>query len=596
MIEFIRGWKRTNNCGQLGLKDTGKEVILMGWVHSRRDLGNLIFIDLRDREGITQIVFDPQVDKKAHNKAKDLRNEYVIAIKGEVAPRLEGQENPKLKTGEIEVRAKEIKILNTSHLPPFQIDGAVDGSENLRLRYRYLEMRRHEVMSIFKLRHKMASFIRRYLDGKGFIEVETPFLTKSTPEGARDYLVPSRINKGKFYALPQSPQLFKQILMVAGFDKYYQIVRCFRDEDLRADRQPEFTQVDVEMSFVDEDDIMTLFDNMMKELFMEILHYEISTPIPRLDYNEAMNRFGSDKPDTRFGMELNDITELCKKTGFKIFQDVIHKGGTVKAIVVKNSKLSRKELDSLSEEARQYGAKGIFWAKITGDDWQSPIKKYIDTKIKMDINRLMEAEEGDIIIMIADKRETANKVLGTIRMSIAQRLGIIKDGIYSPAWIKGFPLFQYNQEQERIESVHHPFTSPVEEDIGLLEKEPTKVRAKAYDLVLNGEEIGGGSVRIHMIELQKKIFKILEISEDEAERRFGFFIEALKYGAPPHGGMALGFDRLVAIMAGKSSIREVIPFPKSTSATCPLTGAPSEVDPEQLKELSIKIEWGRGGE
>ncbi len=601
MMEPMGEWKRTNTCGELDLEDIGRDVILMGWVHSRRDLGGLIFVDLRDREGITQLVFDPQADKETYNKAKGLKDEYVIAVRGQVSRRLEGQENLDLKTGRIEVKAKELRILNTSYLPPFQIYGAVDGSETLRLRYRYLEMRRHDVMSIFRLRHRIGSFIRGYLDKKGFIEVETPFLTKSTPEGARDYLVPSRINKGKFYALPQSPQLFKQILMVAGFDKYYQIVRCFRDEDLRADRQPEFTQVDVEMSFVDENEIMRLFDEMMKELFREIMGHEISVPIPRLEYKEAMDRFGSDKPDTRFGMELKDITDIAKETGFKIFQDIVSGGGIVKAIVVKNASLSRKELDNLSEEAKQYGAKGIFWAKVTKEEWQSPIKKYIDEKRKKEINRRLSAEEGDIIVLIADAPEIANEALGIIRKSIARRMGLIKENIYSFVWINRFPLFQYNEEEQRIDSVHHPFTSPADEDIGLLEKEPTKVRARAYDLVLNGEEIGGGSIRIHLLELQKRIFKILGISEKEAQEKFGFFLEALRYGAPPHGGMALGFDRLVAIIAGKSSIREVIPFPKTTSATCPLTGAPSEVDYRQLQELGIRSggdqnQGGKNGE
>ncbi len=590
MIEFLATWKRSNTCGELNSKDIGKDVILMGWVHSIRNMGNLIFIDLRDREGITQIVFNPQISKIAYEKAKTLKDEYVIALKGKVYKRVQGQENPKLKTGEIEVIAEELKVLNTSHLLPFQINGVVDGSEQLRLKYRYLEMRRPEVISIFKLRHNIASIIRNFLSNRGFIEIETPFLTKSTPEGARDYLVPSRINKGKFYALPQSPQLFKQILMIAGFDRYYQIVKCFRDEDLRADRQPEFTQVDVEMSFVDENDVMNIFEQMMKELFKKILDYEISDPIPKLSYHESIDRFGSDKPDLRFDIELKDITELAKKSEFKIFRDIIQKGGIVKAILLENMNFSRKELDNLSENAKIYGAKGIFWAKIINNNWNSPIKKYFDHNLQKSINTIMGAKNGDIIIIVADMPDICNQTLGMLRIFIAKKADLIKTGTYSFVWIKEFPLFQYNQEEKRIESVHHPFTAPYEEDVGLLDIDPTKVRARAYDLVLNGQEIGGGSIRIHILELQKKIFEILGIYEKEANEKFGFFLEALKYGAPPHGGMALGFDRLVAIIAGKDSIREVIPFPKTTSATCPLTGAPSYVDSNQLKELGITLE------
>ncbi len=587
-MESIKGWKRTHTCGELNLDSVGKDVILMGWVHSRRDLGKLIFVDLRDREGITQVVFDPQISQSAYEKAKQLKDEYVIAVKGKVDRRIKGQENPKLVTGEIEVKAESLRILNSSELLPFQIHGAVDGSETLRLKYRYLEMRRHEVMEVFRLRHRIASFIRNYFDKKGFIEVETPFLTKSTPEGARDYLVPSRVHKGKFYALPQSPQLFKQILMIAGFDRYYQIVRCFRDEDLRADRQPEFTQVDVEMSFVDEEDVMAVFEEMIKRLFDEVLGYSVSYPIQRLDYKDAIELFGTDKPDTRFGMQLRDITELVKDSELRVFQDVINAGGVIKAINVKEAEFSRKRLDELSEEVKSYGAKGIIWAKVSSNNaWQSPIKKYLSDESKSKINQFLDAKPGDTIIIVADKRDVVNSSLGMLRVSIAKSLGIIKENDYSFVWINRFPLFQYNEQEHRLEPMHHPFTSPLDEDIELVEKEPLKVRAKAYDLVLNGQEIGGGSIRIHSLELQKRIFKIIGISEEEAQKKFGFFLEALRYGAPPHGGMALGFDRLVAIMAGKESIREVIPFPKTTSAICPLTGAPSEVDEEQLRELGI---------
>ena len=588
-MESMQGWKRTNTCGELNSNFVGKDVVLMGWVHSRRDLGKLIFVDLRDREGITQVVFDPQINQTAYDKAKQLKNEYVIAVKGKVHMRAKGQENPRLSTGEIEVKAEALKVLNKAELLPFQIHGAVDGSETLRLKYRYLEMRRHEVMEVFKLRHRVASFIRNYFDKKGFIEVETPFLTKSTPEGARDYLVPSRIMKGRFYALPQSPQLFKQILMVAGFDKYYQIVRCFRDEDLRADRQPEFTQVDVEMSFVDEEDVMCVFEDMIKQLFIEVLNYEIETPVPRLDYEDAMERFGSDKPDVRFGMEIYDITESLKSSQFKIFLNTIDAGGRIKAIKVEDSGFSRKDLDKISEEVKDYGANGVIWAKVVSGGWQSPIKKYVQDEKKREINQILGVKDGDLILMIADKNEVARKALGMLRSSLAEKLGLTEKKKFAFVWIKNFPLFQYNEEEERLEPVHHPFTAPVDEDVELLDRDPLRVRAKAYDLVLNGEEIGGGSIRIHLLELQKKIFSKIGISEQEAEQRFGFFLEALRYGAPPHGGMALGFDRLVAIMAGRSSIREVIPFPKTTSASCPLTGAPSEVDQRQLQELGIRV-------
>ncbi len=581
MIELMKDWKRTNSCGELSEKDIGRDVILMGWVHSRRDLGNLIFVDLRDREGITQIVFDPAISRSAYKKAENVRPEWVIAVKGKVFRRV--QENPKLKTGKIEVRAEDIKILNVAETTPFQISGKVDGSEILRLRYRYLELRRKEVIETFRLRNRISSFIRSFLEKRGFIEIETPYLTKSTPEGARDYLVPSRIHKGKFYALPQSPQLFKQILMIGGVDRYYQIARCFRDEDLRADRQPEFTQVDVEMSFADEEDVMSLFEDMMRELFEEILGYSIEYPIKRLTYDEAIERYGTDKPDTRFDMEIKDITDIAKRSSFKIFLDTVEKEGAIKGIVVERD-LSRKELDELSEKAKQFGAKGIFWIKIKEDGWQSPLKKYFGEKEKELINKRLSAKKGDTVIIVSDKRDVVNSALGMIRKVVSEKIEPKKR--FSFVWIKEFPLFKYD-EQGRLTSVHHPFTMP--KDIDLLEKDPMKVKARSYDLVLNGEEIGGGSVRIHLYDLQKKIFRILGISDQEAEKRFGFFLEALRYGAPPHAGMAIGFDRLVAIMAGKSSIREVIAFPKTTSAVCPLTGAPEDVDRSQLDELGIDI-------
>ncbi|HJX34517.1 MAG TPA: aspartate--tRNA ligase [Desulfatiglandales bacterium] len=589
-IDSLDDWKRSHDCGSLRMDDAGKEALLMGWVNSRRDLGNLIFIDLRDRGGITQIIFDPQMNEEAHNKAHILRNEWVVAVKGKVSPRLEGRGNPDMLTGTIELQVTELKILNKTDIPPFQVDGAVDASETLRLKYRYLELRRNKVFQNFKRRHLIAACIRRYLDGNGFIEVETPFLTKSTPEGARDYLVPSRVNKGMFYALPQSPQLFKQILMVAGFDKYYQIVRCFRDEDLRADRQPEFTQVDLEMSFTDEEGVMNVFEGMMEALFKEIMGKDISTPIPRLEYRDVMDRFGTDKPDMRFGMELREITDLVSDSDFMVFKNAIKDGGIVKAVrVEKGAGFTRKILDELSQSVNKWGARGLSWIKVTDDGWQSSMSKFIGDKEKEAINKRMGAVTGDLILVISDKPEIANRVLGILRQDVARRLDVINKDEYAFLWVTRFPLLEYNETEGRLDAVHHPFTSPIEEDIHLLKNDPEKVRARSYDLVLNGVEIGGGSIRIHNISMQEEIFNILGISKEEADRRFGFFLEALRYGAPPHGGMALGFDRLVAIMSGVDSLRDVIAFPKTTSAACLLTDAPSRVDDAQLRELGVKL-------
>jgi len=591
-IDFLDDWKRTHDCGSLREDNVGQEAVLMGWVNSRRDLGNLIFIDLRDREGITQVVFDPQMDQDSHKKAHILRNEWVVAVKGIVSRRVDGQENPKLSTGNIELKVNELRILNETETPPFQVDGHVDASETLRLKYRYLELRRHEVFTLFNTRHRIASYIREYLNSKGFIEVETPFLTKSTPEGARDYLVPSRVNRGTFYALPQSPQLFKQLLMIGGFDRYYQIVRCFRDEDLRADRQPEFTQVDLEMSFVDETGIMELFEEMMAQLFEKILDFHISLPMRCLEYRDAMDRFGTDRPDLRFGMEIRELTDIAGKSDFRVFKGVIENGGVIKAINVKNgaSAFSRKDLDKLSEIAADSGAKGIVWIKVTEDGWQSSLSKFFKEKDKKSLNERLEGETGDLILIIADRRDSANHALGILRLQVANKLKLIDKDNYEFVWITKFPLFEYNEAEQRLEAVHHPFTAPLEEDMALLDNHPQKARAKSYDLVINGVEIGGGSIRNHNPVIQKKMLQILGISPDRAQRKFGFLLEALKYGAPPHGGMALGFDRLVAIMTGVDSIREVIAFPKTTSATCPLTGAPSRVDDEQLKELALKLD------
>ena len=595
-IDSLGDWKRTHDCGSLRSEDVGQEAVLMGWVNGRRDLGNLIFIDLRDREGITQIVFDPQVDKESHKRAHILRNEWVVAVKGKVTPRLEGQENPDLPTGPIELKVTDLKILNRTETPPYQVDGAVDASETLRLKYRYLELRRNNVFQNFYRRHLIAACIRAYLNRNGFIEVETPILAKSTPEGARDYLVPSRVNKGLFYALPQSPQLFKQLLMIAGFDRYYQIVRCFRDEDLRADRQPEFTQVDLETAFSDEETVMGLIEEMMAEVFHKILDKEIPIPVPRLDYHEAMDRFGTDRPDIRFGMELKDITDLVGNSEFKAFSQVVEMGGVVRGINVAkgSSSFSRKVLDELSEMVTEWGAKGLAWIKITEEGWQSSLKKFFEEKEKEAINDRLGAAPGDVSFIVADTPSNANQSLGMLRLELARRLNLLKEGDDAFVWITKFPLLEYNETEERLEAVHHPFTAPLEEDLHLLNDHPEEVRARSYDLVLNGAEIGGGSVRIHNISMQEKMFDILGISREEAELKFGFFLEALRYGAPPHAGIALGFDRLVAIMTGVESIREVIAFPKTQRASCPLTDTPSQVDKRQLDELgiSLKLETG----
>ena len=590
-VDTLGNWKRTHDCGSLRVEDEGKDALLMGWVNSRRDLGNLIFIDLRDRDGITQIVFDPQVEKECHQKAHVLRNEWVIAVKGRVSRRLEGQENSGMPTGGVELIAEELKVLNKTEVPPFQIDGAVDASETLRLKYRYLELRRPKIFQNFKRRHLMAACVRDYLNTKGFLEVETPILTKSTPEGARDYLVPSRVNEGMFYALPQSPQLFKQLLMIAGFEKYYQIVRCFRDEDLRADRQPEFTQVDLEMSFVNEDDVMDIFEGMVRRLFREILDTDIIDPIPRMEYAEAMDRFGTDRPDTRFGMELKDISDIAAVCDFKVFKGAVENGGIVKAINVKGAagEFSRKIIDELSAYVAEFGAKGLAWIKVNDDSWQSPAAKFFSEQEQMAIEKTAEAVPGDLILVVADKPGIVNQALSALRLNIAGRLNLIAKDRFDFLWVTKFPLMEYNEDEGRFQAMHHPFTSPLYEDLSMLDEKPEKVRARAYDLVLNGVEIGGGSVRIHDISMQAKIFEILGISKDEAESKFGFLLEALKYGAPPHAGMAIGFDRLAAIMSGADSIREVIAFPKTSSASCLLTNAPSKVDDEQLKELGLTL-------
>ncbi len=592
-IDALGDWKRTHDCGALRQDHVDEEVTLMGWVNGRRDLGNLIFIDLRDRGGITQVVFDPQGSPEAHERAHILRNEWVVAVRGKVSLRLKGQENAGLPTGDIELNASELKILNRTETPPFQVDGTVDASEALRLKYRYLELRRPQMFRNFQQRHRIAACIRTFLDRLGFMEVETPILTKSTPEGARDYLVPSRVNRGMFYALPQSPQLFKQLLMMAGFDRYYQIVRCFRDEDLRSDRQPEFTQVDLEMAFVQENDVMGVFEEMMKHLFEEILDVQIPSPIARLTYHEAMARFGTDRPDMRFNMELIDLSAVASQSDFKVFRGAIETGGSVKAICVKGGAqaYSRKSLDELASVAQNAGAKGLAWVKVgEGGEWQSSIAKFFSEDHKNSVNKEMEAMAGDLILIVADQMKIVNEALCALRLKVARQQGLIRSGDYAFVWITEFPLLEYDEDAKRFAAVHHPFTSPFEEDLDRLDKEPLNVRARAYDLVLNGSEIGGGSIRIHRTDLQEKVFHALGIGSREAQSKFGFLLDALKYGAPPHGGMALGFDRLVAIMTGAGSIREVIAFPKTTSAACLLSEAPSRVDSAQLKELGLQVD------
>jgi aspartyl-tRNA synthetase len=564
----------------------------MGWAQRRRDHGGLIFVDLRDRKGLTQVVFNPEVSGGAHSLAHQIRSEYCLAIKGKVRPRPEGMANPNLKTGEIEVYVEQFEILNPSRTPPFMLEEWIDVSESVRLRHRYLDLRRPEMYRNLRLRHEAAKQVRAYLNQCDFVEVETPVLTKATPEGARDYLVPSRVNKGLFYALPQSPQLFKQLLMMGGLERYYQIVRCFRDEDLRADRQPEFTQVDIEMSFVDEKDVMELSEGLVKKLVKVVLGREIDGPIPRLTYDEAMDRYGLDAPDLRFGLELEDLSDLMAQVDFKVFQEAVTKGGVVKAINGKNmSSLSRKDLDDLSGFVADFGAKGLAWVKIKpGGKWQSPIAKFFSPEQIAAIGDRLGAEEGDILFFGADSPAVVHESLGRLRLELARRLELTKSDELRFCWVTEFPLLEYDLEEKRYTAMHHPFTAPRPQDLALLAEEPGKAKARAYDLVLNGTEVGGGSIRIHKPDVQKKVFKALSISPEEAQAKFGFLLEALEYGAPPHGGIALGFDRLVALLAGEKSIREVIAFPKTQKATCPLTNAPGSVEASQLLDLGIKID------
>lgn len=588
--DVLGDWKRSHYCGQVTAVEVGREVCLMGWVQRRRDHGGLIFIDLRDREGVIQLALDPDRDPEAHGKADRVRNEFVVAIKGKVSPRPEGTVNPKMKTGEVEVEVSDLRILNTAKTPPFMLDEYTEVAENIRLKHRYLDLRRPSVQNNLMLRYQVTRTVRRYLDGQGFLDIETPVLTKSTPEGARDYLVPSRVNPGTFYALPQSPQLFKQLLMVSGFDRYFQIVRCFRDEDLRADRQPEFTQIDCEMSFVDRDDVIRVMEGMIATIFKEAIGVDVSLPMARMTYQEALARYGVDNPDLRFGLELVEISDLVASCGFKVFADAIAGGGMVKAINVKSgATLSRKELDELTEFVKIYGAKGLAWVKMTEEGWQSPIAKFFTADELAALNRRLDAQLGDLLLFVADSFKVTNEALGRLRGHLGQRLGLAKKDDYRFVWVTDFPLLEWDGETRRHVAVHHPFTAPMDEDVPLLATDPGKARAKAYDLVLNGSEIGGGSIRIHDQAVQSQMFELMGIGEEEARIKFGFLLDALEFGAPPHGGIAFGLDRLTMILTGSESIRDVIAFPKTQKATCLMSEAPGAVDDKQLRELHIKL-------
>jgi aspartyl-tRNA synthetase len=582
--------RRTHHCWELDASDVDKEVVLMGWVHRRRDHGGVIFVDLRDREGITQVVFNPAVDPEIHARAHAIRNEYVLAVRGKVENRPEDMINLKLKTGEIEVTVTEFKLLNEAKTPPFLIEDDIDASETTRLRYRHLDLRRPAMQRNLILRHRATAAVRNYLNQHGFLDLETPFLTRSTPEGARDYLVPSRVNPGQFYALPQSPQIFKQLFMISGFDRYYQIVRCFRDEDLRADRQPEFTQIDIEMSFVGEDDVMNLTEGMMAALFKDVLGLELKMPFSRLTYEEAVGRFGLDKPDTRFGLELKDISNIVGGSNFKVFADAVKKGGIVKALNAKGCiEFSRKEIDDLIEFVAVYRAKGMAWIKVKENEWQSPITKFFSDKERAALAKRIAMEPGDLVFFVAGEPKVVNESLGHLRNHLGKTLGLIAEDEFKFLWVTRFPMFEYDETEKRLQALHHPFTSPLEEDLDLLSKEPLAVKSRAYDLVLNGFEIGGGSIRIHQRGIQEKVFEALDMDRTTYEGKFGFLLEALDSGAPPHGGIALGVDRLVMLMGGQSSIRDVIAFPKTQKATCSLTGAPAEINKQQLDELYLKL-------
>lgn len=582
---------RTYYCGEITEKNIGETVTLKGWVQKRRDLGGLIFIDLRDRTGIVQIVFNPANSTEALAIAEKVRNEYVLDVQGEVVGRSEGTINENIKTGKIEIKVEKVSIINEAKTPPFMIENNTDVSEDLRLKYRYLDLRRPVLFETFKMRHNVTKSFRNFLDEEGFLDVETPILTKSTPEGARDYLVPSRVHPGDFYALPQSPQIFKQLLMVAGFDKYYQIARCFRDEDLRADRQPEFTQIDIETSFYSQEDIMAMTERMMSRLMKEVKGIDIVTPLPRLTYDEAMSRYGSDKPDTRFGLELVDVSELVKDSGFKVFSGAVSSGGQVKAINVKGAadKYSRKDIDGLTEFVSVYGAKGLAWLKVEEEGLKGPISKFFSEEEQSQLSQLLETETGDLLLFVADKKSVVADALGALRLKLGKDLQLIDQSKFNFLWVTDWPLFEYDEEEGRYYAAHHPFTMPVREEIDKLESDPASVKAQAYDLVLNGYELGGGSLRIFERDVQEKMFKTLGFTKEQATEQFGFLLEAFDYGTPPHGGIALGLDRIVMLLAGRTNLRDTIAFPKTASASCLLTEAPGEVSQQQLDELSLSL-------
>ncbi|RJP79229.1 MAG: aspartate--tRNA ligase [Desulfobacteraceae bacterium] len=590
MSDILGEMRKTHHCNALGKEQIGKEVVLMGWVQRRRDHGGVIFIDLRDREGITQIVFNPEDQQEAHAKAHSIRSEFVLGVRGKVEARPEGMVNPNLKTGEIEVLVSELKILNTAQTPPFQIEETVDVSENIRLKHRHIDLRRPQLQKNIITRHKAAASIRQYLNFNGFLDIETPVLTRSTPEGARDYLVPSRVNQGQFYALPQSPQLFKQLLMVAGFDRYYQIVRCFRDEDLRADRQPEFTQVDLEMSFVGEEDVMSTAEGLVAALFKDVLGRDLKLPFERLDYAEAMDRFGLDKPDMRFGLELKNVSDIVEGSNFKVFADVVKKGGMVKALNAKGCiDFSRKEIDDLTDFVAIYKARGLAWIKVKEDSWQSPIAKFFTDEEKAALAERIDMKPGDLVFFVADQPKIVNDALGNLRNHLGKKLSLIDEKEFRFVWVTHFPMFEYDETEKRYQALHHPFTAPLDEDYDKLVDKPLEVRSRAYDMVLNGSEIGGGSIRIHRRDLQERIFHALGMEKQEYEAKFGFLLSALDSGAPPHGGLAFGLDRMVMILCGMQSIRDVIAFPKTQRAACLLTDAPSDPSREQLLELALKV-------
>jgi len=590
--------KRTNNCGELRKNDVGSNVIVSGWVNSYRDHGSLVFVDLRDREGLVQLVFDPETHPEAHTIARKVRNEWVIAAAGTVRPRSEGMENPKMDTGDIEIAVDTLEVMNVSKTPPFEVDNADKVNEELRLTNRYIDIRRPEMLEKLRVRHKVAKIVRDYFDENGFFEIETPMLGKSTPEGARDFLVPSRLYQGSFYALPQSPQLFKQILMVGGVDKYFQIVRCFRDEDPRADRQAEFTQVDVEMSFVDSEDVISMNEKLIARIFNEVLGANVTLPIRRMTYKDAIDNYGIDRPDMRFEMLLKEITDIAKDTSFKVFTSTVEKGGIVKGLCAPGgAKYSRRDIEkTLTEFVADFEAKGLAWLKVVKEEGSdnltlaSSIAKFFSDEQKAHIIERYGANEDDLILLVADKESIANKSLAALRVKLGDDLDLYEKDKLEFVWVVDFPLFEWNEDNQRYDSLHHPFTAPIEEDIEKLDTDPGNIISQAYDLVVNGSEVGGGSVRIHQPEMQSKVFSLLNISKEQATDRFGFFLNALEYGAPPHGGLAFGLDRLVMLLTGTENIRDVIAFPKTQRGQCLLTDAPSLVDAKQLEELNLRMQ------